>query len=112
MLTNKPTERGVTYIGYKCNINPPCKFCYYKFKSKTWKSLQEIKADLISQAKYYQLEFTDITGGEPTVHPQIIDVLKFCKTLNIKSTIITNGIAMTSEMDDCWVILGLYQSTA
>ena len=104
MLTNEMTKRGVTYIGYQCNID--CCICYYKFKPKFWKALREIKTDLIQQAKYYKLEYTDITGGEATIHPNIIEILKFCKSLNIKPTIISNGIVITEEMDslvDDWL---------
>jgi len=107
MITGEMTNRGVTYIGYKCNIIPPCAFCYYKFEPKTWKSLKEIKIDLIRQAKYYGFTHTDITGGEPTFHPDIIEILKFCHSLNIKPTLITNGLMMTEKMDDLvddWLI--------
>jgi len=98
MLTTEMTKRGVTYIGYRCNCD--CEICYYKFKPKYWKTLKEIKTDLIRQAKYYNLEHTDITGGEATIHPNIIEILKFCKTLNIKPTIITNGLVIRKEMDE------------
>ncbi len=107
MITGNMTKRGVCYIGYKCNINPPCTFCYYKHEPKTWKPLRDIKIDLIRQAKYYGLTHTDITGGEPTCHPNIIEILKFCHSLNIKPTLITNGLVMTKEMDnlvDDWLI--------
>jgi MoaA/NifB/PqqE/SkfB family radical SAM enzyme len=86
-------KRGVTYITDYCNAS--CIFCYYQkfLKKKKHKPFQEVKMDVEKQRFYYNLETTDITGtGEPTLHPQIRQIIQYCVEINLKPTIITNGL--------------------
>ncbi len=89
-----PSTRAVIYVGFECNIK--CKFCYYK-NHTGWRKLFY----LILQALIFRFVFgdtkVDITGGEPTVYPHIIRLVKFCKLIGLRPTIITNGIALGSR---------------
>ncbi|MBU1110079.1 radical SAM protein [Patescibacteria group bacterium] len=87
----KITKRAVLYVTMLCNAS--CKFCYYRFESnRKHTPLEDIKKNLSSFKKDYGIEYVDITGGEPTIHPQIIDIVKSSCDIGIKPTVITNAL--------------------
>ncbi len=90
------TKRGVLYVGFPCNIK--CKFCYYAYhESKEWHSLEECKRDASLFRQKYGNRFVDITGGEPTIYPHILDLMDHCNAIGIKPTLITNVQALANE---------------
>jgi len=104
-IERKLTSRGIVYTGYKCQLD--CEFCYYRFKTKSNRSLRDVKADLIKAKFYYKLDWVDISGGEPTIYKHIEEVLKFCKVIGLKTTVITNGICINEKLDslvDEWLV--------
>jgi len=104
-MERKLTDRGIIYTNWDCNLD--CPFCYYRFKPKFQRPLADVKADLIKAKFYYNLNWVDISGGEPTIYKHIKEVLNFCKTIGLKTTVITNGICITKELDDMvdeWMI--------
>jgi MoaA/NifB/PqqE/SkfB family radical SAM enzyme len=83
-------RRGVIYPTMICNYN--CSFCYYKYMTvRPTKSLQELKVLLKNWKEVYELEAVDITGGEPTIYSDIVPLVEFCSSIDLKPTIITNG---------------------
>ncbi|MDD5769982.1 MAG: radical SAM protein [Candidatus Gracilibacteria bacterium] len=71
-------------VGFACNNH--CNFCVqgdkrYKFKPRT---LQEIKDILKDEFKNGSLGVV-FTGGEPTVHPDLIECVKYAKKLGFVS---------------------------
>jgi MoaA/NifB/PqqE/SkfB family radical SAM enzyme len=90
---NKPlqiTKRGVVYITKMCNVK--CCFCYYKYGDNLGHTpFDNIKRILEKFKKEYNIEYVDITGGEPTIHPQIIEIIKSSLEYGIKPTVITNA---------------------
>jgi len=80
---NKITSRGVLYTGYKCNSF--CEFCYYRFMpNKKWLEIDELKNKASQLRYFYKNCYVDITGGEPTIYPDIIDLVEYCKSINLK----------------------------
>ena len=64
------TKRMPLYTGTKCNIK--CKFCYYYSEvNKDNNSYDEIVKEL-EKYKKHGVESVDITGGEPTIHKDIV----------------------------------------
>jgi uncharacterized radical SAM superfamily Fe-S cluster-containing enzyme len=46
-----------------------------------------------------EAEVVMLSGGEPTIHPQIIEIVELCRTKRIKSIFLnTNGIRMASDL--------------
>lgn len=76
-----------------CNFN--CSFCSsdYKAGTKRWLDLDVYKGTLekiIEQASPKKVWFK-FTGGEPTLYPELIELLKFVRSTNNKSFIMSNG---------------------
>jgi radical SAM protein with 4Fe4S-binding SPASM domain len=79
-------------LGKICNNR--CIFCMTEnadFESHKFATLQEVKAEL---KEYKKRGFNSIgfLGGEPTLHPNIIEIIAFAKKTNIgKLHLVTNG---------------------
>lgn len=79
------------YVGYYCNNN--CIFCSEAdeyLEHLKIKSLSEIKQELqLIREKY---DFVNIMGREPTIRPDILQIIKFAKSLHFRQIgITTNG---------------------
>gem|GEM_PF-692845 len=89
MLKKKLIPRDATVaITYGCNSR--CQMCnIWQIKNPPSLSLEAI-GNLSSKLKYI-----NITGGEPFLHPQLVDIVKIIKTNNPKVQIIisSNGLA-------------------
>lgn len=87
-----PTKRAMIDIGRKCNLN--CKFCYYHHLgdlSKQGWCDPNVLTKRIDDSHRIGNDYLDFTGGEPTIYPYIIDLIKYGLEKNMKSCIITNG---------------------
>lgn len=87
-------HRGVIYITNICNAH--CHFCYYQSflkDKKQHKPFEEIIREIDQQRFYYNFEAVDITAeGEPTLHPNIREIVSHCAEIGLKPTVITNGL--------------------
>lgn len=87
------TKRAIIYVGYRCSAH--CIFCYYKHKKyKTWRPIAELKQEVARYRFFYRCEAIDISGGEPTEYPDILELLSYCRLIGIVPTIITNGFRL------------------
>ena len=93
------TRGAVIDVGLFCTS--ACRFCYYlhlggeddptygmrhaKFRSKDHLFAM---ARSIAEQKFTHL---DITGGEPTLHPNIVDIVRECTNLKLATRVITLG---------------------
>jgi len=92
----KVTKRVKVVTGFRCNAD--CMFCYYKDKLKSPNiPFYIIKKDL-DFAFRHGIREVDFSGGEPTVHPQLADLIQYAKRKGFeKICIITNGIALANK---------------
>lgn len=84
------TKRGVIYPTMQCDAK--CVFCYYKdLGIKFQRPLDEVKEKLDKFKNVYNMEYVDITGGEPTIYPHLKEMVSYCSQIGLKPTIITNA---------------------
>ncbi len=91
-LIDYPEEVAATLFTFGCNMR--CPYCHnkelvlekYKEKPENW---DEIKSVLVKRKNV--LTGVCITGGEPTLHSDLINKTNFIKSLGLKVKIDTNG---------------------
>jgi len=86
-----------------CQLRCPICFTYNRTDSTYHMSLDEMRATvdwIVDSAG--SVDLINITGGEPTLHPQILDLLAACKRPEIgRVTMNTNGIRLADDFDLC-----------
>lgn len=75
-----------------------CKYCFRNKRNNNkinadWKKIIDW---IISQNKFDEI---NIAGGEPTLAPYLVKMLKYCKQYNLKTSIITNGLILSQKKD-------------
>src|SRR5580700_527096 len=87
------TRRGVLWLGLRCDVR--CKFCYDEHvpvSEKAWLGLDEAVKALEKFRFFYRNEFVDFMGGEPTLHPAILEIVGHAASIGLRSTVITHGM--------------------
>ena len=84
------------YILMLMDCNHDCLFCSIP-KKDIYLSFQDIKNKI---DKYYEEGYDQITltGGEPTLHPDLIEVIKYIKSKKISVRMITNGSNLNEKL--------------
>ncbi|MGB3464808.1 MAG: radical SAM protein, partial [Cyclobacteriaceae bacterium] len=91
----------VVEVTDRCNLS--CPTCYAG-SSPTYgrhRSLEEVKAMLDAIVRNErEPDVVQISGGEPTIHPQFFEILDYAKSLPIKHLMVnTNGIEIAKSKD-------------
>lgn len=104
----KPGLGGVLDVGLKCTHS--CKFCYYSFWDSSDHQFQALRKgefrpfsdclDILSKMAEHGLKHVDVTGGEPTLHPQIVDITRHARKLGLGFRIITLGQFLMQKASD------------
>jgi glycosyltransferase involved in cell wall biosynthesis/MoaA/NifB/PqqE/SkfB family radical SAM enzyme len=104
------TRGAVLDVGLKCTHS--CRFCYYSFLDKTddqfrgmrraaFRSLAECKA-ILDGLKLHGFTHFDYTGGEPSLHPHIIEITRYAhRELGLAGRMITLGQFLMKRMPNC-----------
>ncbi len=91
----------VVEITDRCNLT--CPTCYAG-SSPTFgrhRTLEEVKIMLDTVvANEHEPDVVQISGGEPTLHPQLFEILDYAKSLPIKHLMLnTNGVRIAKDFD-------------
>jgi pyruvate-formate lyase-activating enzyme len=78
-----------------CNIH--CEGCYRQYMTGH-KSLEQIKEEILFFIKWRNPDNVSIAGGEPLIHPNIVDMVAFIAQNGIKPIVLTNAMALTPEL--------------
>ncbi len=79
-----------------CNIK--CKGCYRLIMGEGHKPLEQIKEEILFLKKWRNCDNISLAGGEPVLHPKIMEIIAFIKSLKMKSIMLTNGYALNDKL--------------
>ncbi len=93
------TRRGVMWLGQTCDAR--CYFCYFldriadsKHVEHPFMTLEKAKKICHTLRYFYGHSAIDIQGGEPTIHPEILELITYCHEIGLYPTLITNGLSL------------------
>jgi hypothetical protein len=93
----------VLSITNSCNLRCPICFTYNR-EDRTWHiPVEEMKrtVDWIITASG-RVDVINLTGGEPTLHPDLLEVLRVCRRPEIgRITMNSNGVRLAEDYDLC-----------
>jgi 7,8-dihydro-6-hydroxymethylpterin dimethyltransferase len=90
----------VLSITNACNLDCPICFTYNRPDQTYFKSPQDM-ARIVSHilAETERVDLINITGGEPTLHPQLFDLLEQCRRDEIgRITLNSNGVRLANSL--------------
>src|SRR5581483_1392262 len=79
----------------KCNL--ACFGCYRQNDPTGHKTLDEVRRDLDVFGRLRTVDGVSIAGGDPLVHPQIVEIVAMVAERGLKPIINTNGLALTEH---------------
>lgn len=79
-----------------------CKFCSSNSSIGATKiiSLEDFKRTVNHFMENGGIEEISISGGEPFLHPDLMEMVRFCKSLNIRTVIFTSGIKRARTLSE------------
>jgi hypothetical protein len=98
-----PCQLPVISITNACDLTCPVCFTYNRPDRRYFMPAEELSGivDWII-ASSGPVDLINITGGEPTLHPELVDLLKLCKRPEIgRVTMNTNGLRLAEDESLC-----------
>jgi len=89
---------GLIEVTNRCNLR--CPLCYADAGSGDFLTLEKIEKmmDFFQDSEGGQAEILQISGGEPTIHPDILEILKLAKEKKFKYVMLnTNGVRFAQD---------------
>jgi 7,8-dihydro-6-hydroxymethylpterin dimethyltransferase len=89
---------GLIEITQKCDLR--CPDCYANSGEGEHLSLKKIEEMMkfYMEAEEYNAEILQISGGEPTTHPEIIEIIKMARKIGFQYVMLnTNGIRISQD---------------
>jgi MoaA/NifB/PqqE/SkfB family radical SAM enzyme len=92
----------VMWLGQTCNIR--CHFCYFldriedaKHIEHPFMTLEKAKEICRTLREHYGNTAVDIQGGEPTLLPDILELVSYCRDIGLHPTLITNALVLAKK---------------
>jgi len=100
-----PERKALLQVTERCNLN--CAHCFLSAGPKgDHMSLDDIRNTVIPRLKECRVVSTTLTGGEPFLHPDILDIVLLFKANNIRVGICSNASVIRPEQIESLADIG------
>ena len=94
----------------RCNLY--CEGCYSRNDANSDKSIDELRSDLRVFVKQRKLDSISIAGGDPLMHPEIVEIVRMVRhDFGLKPIVNTNGLALTQGLLEALKRAGIFGFT-
>jgi hypothetical protein len=91
-------DNAISWLEVTKACNMYCEGCYSRNDPKGHKSLDQIKHELEIFKKFRKTDGISLAGGDPLVHPDIVEIVRLIAQAGLKPIINTNGFALNKEL--------------
>ena len=91
------TDNPIAWLEPTQACNLACDGCYRQ-NVKAHKSMKEVEEELATFARLRNVDGYSIAGGDPLLHPEVVQIVAKVKAMGRKPIINTNGLGLTREM--------------
>jgi|ETNmetMinimDraft_26_1059896.scaffolds.fasta_scaffold11740_2 organic radical activating enzyme len=92
------TDNAMSWLEVTTKCNITCRGCYRDPRKDGHKSLDQIRQELEVFQDNRKSDGMSIAGGDPLVHPDIIEIVRLVRKAGYKPLVNTNGRALTPEL--------------
>ncbi len=94
LFDRKPLQCSL-YVTDRCNLD--CAYCTEYDNSRPHPSLDDLKKWIRKIRELGTMRIA-LVGGEPLVHPNIVELVRFCRELGFATSLTTNGFLLTRKL--------------
>ncbi len=94
LFDRKPLQCSL-YVTDQCNLD--CAYCTEYDNSRPHPSLDDLKK-WVSKIRELGTMRIALVGGEPLVHPNIVELVRYCRELGFATSLTTNGFLLTRKL--------------
>lgn len=94
LLDRKPLQCSL-YVTDRCNLD--CAYCTEYDNSRPHPSLDDLKKWIRKIRELGTMRIA-LVGGEPLVHPNIVEIVGYCRELGFATSLTTNGFLLTRKL--------------
>ena len=91
------TDNGISWLEVTDACNLACEGCYRPHHDNH-KSLEEIAEELAVFKRHRKSDCMSLAGGDPLVHPQIVEIVRMVREGGWKPIVNTNGLALGHKL--------------
>lgn len=91
-------DNAISWLEPTSFCNLACDGCYRENQKDSHKSLDDVRHDLDVFEAGRNTDCISIAGGDPLLHPQILEIVREIKGRGLKPILNTNGLALTKPM--------------
>ena len=94
LADRKPLQCSL-YVTDRCHLD--CAYCTEYDNSRPHPSLDDLKKWLRKIRELGTMRIA-LVGGEPLMHPNIVELVRYCRELGFATSLTTNGFLLTREL--------------
>ncbi len=94
LFDRKPLQCSL-YVTDRCNLD--CAYCTEYDNSRPHPSIDDLKKWVRKIRELGTMRIA-LVGGEPLVHPNIVELVRYCRELGFATSLTTNGFLLTRKL--------------
>ncbi len=91
-------DNAISWLEPTSACNLACDGCYRENVPGGHKGLEEVREEIRVFTRLRNADGISIAGGDPLVHPDIVEIVRFVAESGIKPIVNTNGASLTMEL--------------
>ena len=92
------SDNAISWLEPTSACNLACDGCYRENVSKSHKPLEEVQDEIDTFLRLRNSDGISIAGGDPLMHPEVVEIVRHVAKRGIKPVINTNGGLLTREL--------------